>query len=62
MVRFFAMCMLAAMALSTGFADAKSCRDAKTGKFVKCATPAPKAKPTPCRDKKTGKFVKCPTI
>jgi hypothetical protein len=50
----------AAFASSMGFADAKSCRDAK-GKFTKCpvATPAPKQHKKPCHDPKTGKFVKC---
>ncbi|WP_298672583.1 hypothetical protein [uncultured Sphingomonas sp.] len=36
---------------------AAPCKDAKTGKFVKCPT-TPVAKATKCRDAK-GKFAKC---
>ncbi len=50
---------LAAMTLMAGAAPALAapCKDAKTGKFVKCANKAA-AKPTKCRDAK-GKFTKC---
>lgn len=61
MLRTIALLLAVAFGLTTGFADAKSCRDPKTGKFIKCATMTPKPKPTPCRDKKTGKFIKCPS-
>lgn len=61
MIRTLALLAAVAFASSMGIADAKTCRDPKTGKFTKCATVTPKPKPTPCRDKKTGKFVKCPT-
>lgn len=61
MFRTFAVLLTAiAFASTMGFADAKTCRDAK-GKFTKCpvATPAPKPKAKQCRDPKTGKFIKC---
>jgi hypothetical protein len=52
----------AVLALSlalVGAADAKPCKDAKTGKFIKCppAAAAP-AKAVKCKDAK-GKFAKC---
>ena len=45
---------LAALSLLAGSAPAiaKPCKDAKTGKFIKCA------KPKQCRDAK-GHFMKC---
>jgi len=46
---------LAAMGANTVYAA--PCKDAKTGKFVKCPAMAP-AKPIKCRDAK-GKFAKC---
>lgn len=50
---------LAAVTLVAGAAPALAapCKDAKTGKFVKCPQKAA-AKPTKCRDAK-GKFAKC---
>ena len=36
MLRTLAFTLLAAFRLSTGFANAKSCHDPKTGKFIKC--------------------------
>jgi hypothetical protein len=41
----------------TGFADAKSCRDAH-GKFMKCPSSSHMTAKKPCRDKH-GKFTKC---
>jgi hypothetical protein len=40
-------------------ASAASCRDPKTGKFIKC--PATVAAPKQCKDPKTGRFAKCGT-
>ena len=49
---------LAAVSLlaGSGPALASPCKDAKTGKFIKC--PPKPAKPKTCRDSK-GKFIKC---
>jgi hypothetical protein len=64
MSRILSALLAFAFALSLGsIASAKSCRDAKTGKFIKCppvaAAPAKTTKPKQCKDPKTGKFIKC---
>ena len=46
------------LALGAGSAFAAPCRDAKTGKFIKCPPPAASAS-NHCRDKTTKKFAKC---
>jgi hypothetical protein len=53
-----AIASLAMMAAPPAFAAA--CKDAKTGKFIKCADKAP-AKPVRCKDAK-GKFAKCGSL
>ena len=57
------LCCAFALSVGSGVAAAKQCRDAKTGKFVKCpASSMGKMKMTSsksCKDPKTGKFVKC---
>lgn len=45
--------------LASGSAHAAACKDAKTGKFIKCAS-APAPKPTRCKTA-NGKFAKCRT-
>jgi hypothetical protein len=57
MIRTIALITALTVALAAGAADAKSCKDPKTGKFIKC--PVPAAAPKHCRDAK-GKFIKCP--
>ncbi len=67
MSRILSALLAFAFALSLGsIASAKSCRDAKTGKFIKCPPAATAsmgsmkmAKPKQCKDPKTGKFIKC---
>ncbi len=53
--------LIAALAFAislAGTADAaKPCKDAKTGKFMKC--PVAAAAPKHCKDPKTHKFAKC---
>lgn len=53
--------IFAALSLVAGGAPALAapCKDAKTGRFIKCAEKAP-VKPVKCRDAK-GKFAKCGT-
>jgi len=46
------------LALAAGNASATSCKDPKTGKFIKCPATAPKT--TKCRSA-DGKFAKCGT-
>jgi hypothetical protein len=58
MRRAIASAAVLALSLAAfGTADAKACKDPKTGKFMKCAAAAP-AKPVKCKDAK-GKFAKC---
>ena len=58
MRRAIATAAVLALSLAAfGAADAKSCKDPKTGKFTKCPAAAP-AKPVKCKDAK-GKFAKC---
>ncbi|MFY9779059.1 MAG: hypothetical protein WAJ85_00940 [Candidatus Baltobacteraceae bacterium] len=67
MARLLSAILALAFAASLGsVASAKQCRDAKTGKFVKCPTPKATpmgsmkmSSPKHCKDPKTGKFVKC---
>ena len=55
-MRAFTLIATIAFALSVvGAAQAVPCRDAKTGKFIKCPPVAAKH----CRDIKTKKFAKC---
>lgn len=59
-MRFAAIAIIAAFSLSAmGASAATQCKDAKTGKFIKCPPPAAApAKPVQCKDAK-GKFMKC---
>jgi hypothetical protein len=54
---------LIALALVAGLSGsalaAPPCKDATTGKFIKCPPPAPAPVTTKCRDKTTKKFAKC---
>src|SRR6185437_2862311 len=59
MIRILALLAAFGFASTMSVADAKTCRDPKTGKFTKCVTPAATPKPKHCRDPKTGKFIKC---
>ncbi len=52
-------CALLMLAGVPSVAGAAPCKDAKTGKFIKCPDKAP-AKPVRCKDAK-GKFAKCGT-
>lgn len=55
--RLFASSIALSLLVAPIAAQAKSCRDADTGRYVKCV----KKKVTRCRDDKTGRFVKCQT-
>jgi hypothetical protein len=57
MRRAIATAAVLAFALSAFGAAAAPCKDAKTGKFIKCPAAAP-AKAVKCKDAK-GKFAKC---
>ena len=52
----YALCAVSLLAGSAPSLAATHCRDAKTGKFIKCSKAA--AKPKVCRDAK-GHFAKC---
>jgi hypothetical protein len=47
------------IAFAATSASAATCRDPKTGKFIKC--PPTVAAPKHCKDPKTGRFAKCGT-
>ena len=63
-MRVAAFVVIATFAFSAFTASAATqCKDAKTGKFIKCPPPAAAAaapaKAVQCKDPKTGKFIKC---
>ncbi|MEE8659458.1 hypothetical protein CGLAMM_09770 [Acetobacteraceae bacterium EV16G] len=55
--RLFASSLALSLLVAPMAVQAKTCRDADTGRYVKCV----KKKPVRCRDDKTGRFVKCTT-
>ncbi len=63
MARLLSAILALAFACSLGsVASAKQCRDAKTGKFIKCppaSMGSMKMASKHCKDPKSGKFVKC---
>ena len=56
-MKLFLTAMAASMLVASPSIAAPPCKDAKTGKFVKCS-PKAAAKPVRCKDAK-GKFAKC---
>lgn len=55
--RLFASSLALSLLVAPMAVQAKTCRDADTGRYVKCV----KKKPVRCHDDKTGRFVKCTT-